>query len=49
MLVCVELPWAEKTESCLRTSAVPHLGQSGCAPLRTSSSKWDSHCMQTYS
>ena len=49
MLVWVELPWAEKTESCLRTSAVPHFGQSGCAPLRTSSSKWDSHCMQTYS
>ena len=37
------------TESCLRTFDEPQSGQSEVSPTRTSSSKCDSHCMQTNS
>ena len=46
---CTELPWAAKTESCLRTFDPAQSGQATASPFRTSSSKCASHCMQTYS
>ena len=42
-------PLIAKTESCRRTFAELQSGQFGSAPFRTSSSKCDSHSMQTYS
>ena len=49
MLGCSAVPCVAKTENCLRTFAEAQSGQSGFSPFRTSSSKCDSHSMQTYS
>ena len=48
-LGCSAVPCVAKTENCLRTFAEAQSGQSGSSPFRTSSSKCDSHSMQTYS
>ena len=48
-LGCPAVPCVAKTENCLRTFAEAQSGQSGSSPFRTSSSKCDSHSMQTYS
>jgi hypothetical protein len=42
-------PCVAKTESCFCTFAPPQSGHFGVSPFRTSSSKCDSHFMQTYS
>ena len=43
------VPCVAKTENCFCTFALEQSGQVGVSPLRTSSSKCDSHFMQTYS
>ena len=43
------VPCVAKTENCFCTFAPPQSGQDGVSPFRTSSSKCDSHFMQTYS
>jgi hypothetical protein len=48
-LGCSAVPCVAKTENCLRTFAEAQSGQSGSSPFRISSSKCDSHSMQTYS
>ena len=46
----VAAPCAAKTDTCRRTFAAPQSGQlDASSPIRTSSSKCDSHSMQTYS
>ena len=43
-------PWAAKTENCFETRSAPQSGQLGAPSLApTSSSKWHSHTMHTYS
>ena len=42
-------PCVAKTENCFRTLALEQSGHVGFSPFRTSSSKCDSHFMQTYS
>ena len=42
-------PWVAKTENCFCTLALEQSGHVGVSPFRTSSSKCDSHFMQTYS
>ena len=42
-------PCVAKTENCFSTFALEQSGHFGVSPLRTSSSKCDSHFMHTYS
>src|SRR5205823_3921156 len=48
-LGCSAVPCPAKTENCFCTFEPPQSGHGGSSPFRTSSSKCDSHCMQTYS
>ena len=43
------MPWAANTENCFCTFLAPQSGHFGVSSCLTSSSKCDSHFMQTYS